>query len=142
MHSDVFTAHAAALPPHSRGPIEMHDLGCDAGRCRPARHPLDRVARVAGLLFQLAPRGLRGVIVSLIADEPGRPVDHTPIDRAPELFGEDQFPVIGDGDDSDGFFRLLALDEFPAVTLTHHDVFSVENGSALSQLAGIYHLEM
>ena len=68
---------------------ERDHLGALSRRSGTAREGLERGGLVAGLLGQLAPRGVGGVLGALVPDEAGGQRDDGSVQRRPELLGED-----------------------------------------------------
>src|SRR5439155_489410 len=125
MHGDVFLTLAAAT--HAGRSIEMDNLGSDAGRSWSAGQKLDRLAREAGFLNQLATGGFGRIVIPLVADQPGRPIDDARTDWMAKLLREDQLSVGGAGDYGYRLFRLLSFDELPAPSLQDEHVLPFEH---------------
>src|SRR5439155_20587240 len=94
------------------------------------------LAHEAGFLAQLAPGGFGRIVIPLVANQPGRPVDDARADWMAKLLREDQLSVGGAGDYGYRLFRLLSFDELPAPSLQDEHVLPFENyfrghGSAL-----------
>src|SRR4029077_8569170 len=134
MHLDLLAAHAPARPaaPQTMGADDVHDLRGDAGGARAAAEALDRLAGEAGLLLELAARGLDDVE---LLDQPRDPIDHARVDGAAVLLRQHDLAGVGHGDDRHRLLRALPLDELPAVALAHDDLLPFKNRSHMVSFA-------
>src|SRR5207253_7813012 len=127
MHLDLLGTHPAPLahPPHPLRPVETHHLGCNAWRGGRSGEASHRITSEAGLFLEFATRCVFGALVSI--DQSGRQIDDAILNWLAKLFCENDLTVIGDREDRDRLFRVLALDEFPSVAFENDDVFSLED---------------
>jgi hypothetical protein len=120
VYADVFTGRATtwANPNEIPRQDKMDQLIGHARRCCRRRDPFHGLSVVSCLLHEFAPGGNEEIFVflpGLVADQPGRELDHVLVEREPKLLHEDKSASGGQGKDAHHSLRIGPFDEVPAL---------------------------